>query len=250
MDLGQLGADVTLQTTIQGTLFRVVESQEQVATASLVDTLSEQDLLEDMLEATKPPLHQATKRLHYLLAAPFRYPPLHHGSRFGNTHDPALFYGSRQVSTALTETAYYRFVFWQGMSEPPPSGRLVTQHTAFGARYRSTRGLRLQSAHFEPYQSQLRAASSYTATQRLGSAMRSAGVEAFEYLCARTRSRALNVALFQPVALVSTKPLDTHPWLCETRTEQISFRAPRGDRFHTFPLRAFLVDGTLPQPAT
>lgn len=249
MELGRLGADPSLQTTIQGTLFRVVESQEQVATTGLVDNLTEQTLLEDMLEASKPPRLPGTECLHYLLATPFRYPPLRHGSRFGTAHEPSLYYGSRQLVTALTEVAYYRFVFWQGMAVPPPTGRLITQHTAFSARYRSGRGLYLQARPFDRFESVLRDPASYTATQQLGFAMRGAAVQAFEYLCARTRDRALNVALFNPEALVSRKPLNPHPFLAETRPERVSFRPASGSGFYDFSRSAFLVDGILPQPA-
>lgn len=249
MQLWTLGADPDLQAAIHGTLVRLVESQEQIATTGLVDDLGEQALLEDMLEATKPPHRPGTEAVHYLLATPFRYPPLRHGSRFGAAHEPSLFYGAHRLLTALTETAYYRFVFWEGMRTPPPSGRLITQHTAFGARYKSPRGLRLQSPPFDTFESQLRNREDYTATQRLGSAMRDAGIEAFEYLCARTRLRAVNVGLFTPRALIGKQPLQPNTWLCETRTEQVSFRAAAGGQFHTFPRTNFLVDGTLPHPA-
>ncbi len=111
-------------------LLRMVESQEQVATSRLVGTLERQALLEDMLEATKPPMHTQTGNLHYLLATPFRYPPLRHGSRFGARNQPSLFYGSRGLSALLAEAAYYRFVFWQGMRRAPDAA-LRTQHTVF-----------------------------------------------------------------------------------------------------------------------
>jgi len=38
--------------TLVGEIFRIVESQEQVATNSLVRTLAEQALLEDLIEAS------------------------------------------------------------------------------------------------------------------------------------------------------------------------------------------------------
>ena len=248
MDLCQLGADSGFKAAIQGMLFRVVESQEQIATTALVDDLNEQALLEEMLETTKPPRVPGTESLHYLLATPFRYPPLRYGSRFGGAHEPSLFYGSRQVGTALTETAYYRFVFWQGMAVPPPSERLITQHTAFSARYRTSEGLRLQSPPFDAFEPALRDPRSYAATQPLGTAMRAAGVQAFEYVCARTPDRALNVALFKPQALVSKKPLDPHPFLGETRADRVSFRAASGSVFQSFPLSTFLLDDALPLP--
>ena len=56
---------------IEGEAIRVVESQEQVATNSLVDSLAEQSLLEEMLERSKPPLPADAEGLHYLPATPF-----------------------------------------------------------------------------------------------------------------------------------------------------------------------------------
>ncbi|MGY3822375.1 hypothetical protein [Acinetobacter haemolyticus] len=61
---------------LSGTLYRLVESQEQIATRQLVDTLEEQALLEDMLELVKPPYPPKSEHLHYLFKTPFRYPPL------------------------------------------------------------------------------------------------------------------------------------------------------------------------------
>ena len=86
---------------LQGDVFRLVESQEQVATNSLVRTLAEQALLEDLIETSKPQLPGPAIRLHYLLATPFRYPPLPWGSRFGRCFEPSLFYAARTRDTVL-----------------------------------------------------------------------------------------------------------------------------------------------------
>ncbi len=61
---------------ISGTVYRLVESQEQVATLGYVDTLDEQALLEQMLESTKPVYKEDLSAYHYLLSTLFRYPPL------------------------------------------------------------------------------------------------------------------------------------------------------------------------------
>jgi len=126
-----------------GEVLRMVESQEQVATQRLVGNLGEQDLLESLLERSKPPRPAATAGLDYLLATPFRYPPLRYGSRFGRRHEPALFYAACARPSLLAEAAYYRFVFWQGMKSPPPR-MLRTQHTLFGSRVRARRAYRLR----------------------------------------------------------------------------------------------------------
>lgn len=233
-----------------GELLRMVESQQQVATLSLVDSLAEQNLLEDMLESAKPPLRAGTEGLHYLLAAPFRYPPLRHGSRFGGRFEPSLFYGARRLPTLLAESAYYRFVFWTGMAEPPPAGRLLTQHSVFRARWRTERGLRLQAPPCAEHEALLRHPADYVPTQRLGRALREAGIGAFEYLSARDAAAGVNVGLFEPAALVSRKPLGLQHWFCETRPTLVSFSPATGSALHRFALEDFLADGVLPRPAT
>jgi hypothetical protein len=50
-----------------------VEAQHVVSTMRLVDSAAEQDLLEQLLEGSKPALPPAARPLHYLLATPFRY---------------------------------------------------------------------------------------------------------------------------------------------------------------------------------
>ena len=233
---------------ISGILFRLVESQEQVATNQLVSSLDRQAVLEDMLEATKPPWRKGTERLHYLLATPFRYPPLKHGSRFGKRSESSLFYGSLEVRTVLAEAAYYRFVFWFGMATPP-MGKLDTQHTLFGARYLADQGLRLQMPPFAQYRNVLSSPSNYSTSQEVGERMRSAGIEAFEFLSARDPEGGVNVALFTPKALASRTPVSQAPWLCELTGERVRFHASYDRSSHDFPIGIFQVSGKLPQPA-
>ena len=169
----------------QGELLRMVESQEQVATRSLVDDLAEQALLEQMLDQSKPPVPDHAKGLDYLLSSPFRYPPLVYGSRFGSRFEPSIFYGALALQPALAESAYYRLVFWQGMTRPPPSGRLSTEHTLFSARYASERGVSLHLPPCDEHRDRLASPKSYTETQQLGGEMRAAGIELFIYRSAR-----------------------------------------------------------------
>ena len=232
---------------LAGTLMRVVESQEQVATNALVDDLAEQETLEHMLERTKPPLRPGSAGLHYLLATPFRYPPLRHGSRFGAAIEPSLLYGGLERATVLAEAAYYRFVFWHGMTEAPGT-RLLTQHTLFGADYETERGLRLQDTPFDAYGQQLTDPASYRESQALGGALREHGVEAVEYRSAR--APGINVGLFTPEALAAPSPVFQEPWLCQTDGSRVNFYSHVDDGVHAFPIDAFLVDGGFPVPAT
>lgn len=235
---------------IHGELVRVVESQEQIATNALVDSLDEQALLEELIEASKPPppVTMAKGELSYLFTTPFRYPPLKHGSRFGGRFEPALFYGAQTVSAALAETAYYRLVFWDGMADPPPAGRLTSQLSAFGARYSTSRGVQLQQPPFDAHRAALTDPTRYGDTQRLGAAMRAEEIEAFEYASARDPDGGVNVALFNAAPFVAKGPDWQQPWLCDLRADGVSFyNKEQGTA--VFERRLFLVDGILSTPA-
>ncbi len=233
---------------IGGDLYRLVESQEQVATMQLVDSLEAQGLLEEMLDAVKPPPPPGSERLHYLLYTPFRYPPLLYGSRFGGRHEPSLFYGAQAIDTVLAESAYYRFVFWHGMETPPPAP-IRSEHTLFSARYAAHRGLQLQTQPCADHRATLTHPADYTATQALGNAMREAGIEAFEYPSARCPDGGTNVALFTPAAFAEPRPLEMQPWLCETTAEAVTFAQSHSRTLQRFPIELFKVEGKLPWPA-
>lgn len=231
---------------VRGVVWRVVESQEQIATLELVDTLEEQAALENLLEKSKPPLPAACHRLDYLLATPFRYPPLKWGSRFGQKHEPGIFYGSEKIPTALAETAYYRTLFWAGMETPPPSGVIKTQHTVYSAKYKFSCGLLLNKKPFEDCQHVLQHPDHYEATQKLGTIMRDLKVDGFKFISARDGDKGLNIGLFSPSALSSTRPEEKQNWICETSAEQVIFS--RQGILLKFDVEKFRVDGKIPRP--
>lgn len=234
--------------TIGGTLYRLVESQEQVATMKLVDNLEEQSLLEEMLDAVKPPPPSGCESLHYLLYSPFRYPPLKYGSRYGARHEPSLFYGALTQATVLAESAYYRLVFWYGM-QTAPSAPIRSEHTLFSARYVTARGLRLQNGTCSDHRKTLTNPRDYHATQALGTAMRNANIEAFEFPSARCPDHGINVALFTCAAFASRKAREMQQWLGETTADTVTFAQAHDRTLHKFSIETFMVDGKLPWPA-
>lgn len=237
---------------ISGTLYRLVESQEQVATLGYVDTLEEQVLLEAMLEDVKPSYPDDIDpliELDYLLKTPFRYPPLDWGSRFGQTNEPSLFYGGSTIHVTLVEAAFYRFVFWLSIQGEPPKSQLRTQHTLFSARYLSSTGLALNQPPFDEFECVLTDQSNYVESQQLGKKMREIGIHAFQYSSARDPKRETCIGLFTPEPFVDTKPLEKNHWFCELTATQVSFKRKGDSEIHTFLLEHFLLDGDLPLPA-
>lgn len=238
-------------TEVTGRLYRLVESQVQVATLSYVDTLAEQALLEQMLEQVKPPTRTKDATLHYLLQTPFRYPPLKWGSRFGPVYEPGIFYGGCSVEVTLAESAYYRFVFWYSMTDtdniPKPSMR--SEHTLFSVGYHSHRAIQLHQPPFVDYQSILTDKADYLKTQQLGSAMLAAGVEAFEYQSARATGIEYCVGLFTPATFATNQPEHSSQWLCELSAEQVLFKQAGNSTLYPFNLAQFQLNGVLPIPA-
>jgi len=156
----------------------VVEGQHVISTRKLVDSASEQRTLEELIDDRKPPypVNAGHEGLHYLLATPFRYPPLRHGSRFGRREERSLWYGSSRVRTALAETAYYRLLFLEGTTAE--IGPVVLELSAFRVPYRSTRGVDLCRAPFDEHRALIASPDRYGATQRLGRAMRVDDIQA------------------------------------------------------------------------
>lgn len=228
--------------------WRVVESQHQIATRKLVGSDAEQQLLEELIETVKPP-GRTGEWLHYLIFTPFRYPPLRHGSRFGTRAERGLWYGSRTLTTAFAEVAYYRLLFLEGTVAD--LGVVVTDLTAFRVSLRTDAGVDLTAAPFTAHAPAISSPVSYAATQRLGSAMRDAGVEAFLYASARDVAAGANVAAFTPRVFGRRRPRSLESWHC--RTTRSGVELTRRDYFarasHRYDREQFLVDGRLPAPA-
>lgn len=234
---------------ISGTLHRLVESQEQIATLGYVDDMDEQALLEDMLEAVKPPYPEDPNGYSYLLTTPFRYPPLNYGSRFGRTNEPSLFYGGCSPVTTLAESAYYRFVFICTITGVKASDKITTKHTMFSVDYHSNNGIQLHASPFNQFEAELRHPESYAHAQDVGSAMRASGVDAFEYCSARDVNNGLCVALFNKSSFQSLEPKNKADWLCITTLNQVSFKRLDSSRTYHYPVKDFQVGGRLPLPA-
>lgn len=234
---------------LEGLLVRIIESQDLVATRSLVSDLGKQELLESMLDAySKPSPSSYPAHRHYLLSTPFRYPPLKYGSRFGTRLYPSLFYGALSQPTVLAECAYYRFVFWHDMVSPPPKP-IESEHTLFCAAYRAEHGVRLNEAPFDGVQDKLRHPSDYGYTQALGAHLREAGATCILYTSARDPQEGTNIGIFVPEVLQGQAPQSTRSWTSRTDSESVLFFSIRTRERASFGIEAFFEQGALPRPA-
>ena len=229
----------------------MIEYQSAIATRTLTDTDAQQALLERLIDQAKPPAPPTRRGLHYLLATPFRYPPLKYGSRFGGRHEPSLWYGARQVATCLAERAFYLFADWS--LSHAPARPIQNRFTAFAASVRTSRGLDLTADAFARHQRALASPTEYADAQATGTRMRAAGIEAFTYRSARDADGGQAVALFTPAAFAKpdVDPTKVQTWALVNDRKQITFvrgtAAAGGERL-TLRRDAFLVGGKMPVP--
>ncbi len=191
--------------------WRVVEAQHVVSTMALVDTIAEQQLLEQLIDESKPPVPPECRDRHYLLATPFRYgAPYPAGSRFRRAGlTPGVFYASMSVMTAVAEMAFRRLLFFAESPATPWPGN-AGEYTAFAVRFRTPRGLDLTAAPFARQVTQWTHPTDYGACQALADVARQAGVEAILYESARVPGR--NVGLLTCKAFASREPLARQSW--------------------------------------
>lgn len=187
----------------RGRVWRMVESQHIAASMKLVDSQREQDVLETLLEASKPAPAIATASLDYLLATPFRYSPRRGGSRFRADTDPGVFYGAQTLATAAAELGYWR---WQFLRDAVALQHLEpVAHTAFQAAVDTTL-VDLQQAPFAADAPLWQHPSDYSATQALARSVRSAAVGGIRYRSVRSPQPRWCLALLTPTGFAAHKP--------------------------------------------
>lgn len=249
MSIWQLCSGSNAIRPLSGQAFRLVESQEQIATMAFVDTLEEQAILEQLLDSVKPPVPFHAQGLHYLLSTPFRYPPLKWGSRFGSVYEPSLFYAGTSVFSTMAEAAFYRQVYLDSMSsEDMPTKPLSGQHTLFSVGYSTQQGVQLHQAPFSEFEFNIRDRVDYSLTQQLGADMRSAGVLCFEYPSARC-NEGINVALFEGSSFTESKPNNQQRVMSATTVKQVELKNIDTGEIYRYDREQFCVDGRLPLPA-
>jgi len=238
-----------LRRRLVGAPWRLVEGQHVIATRNLVDTPAEHEVLEALLEASKPPRMPGTERLHYLLATPFRYPPLRHGSRLGTRFERGIWYGAEEPVTAMAEVAFHRLCFLADTR----AALLATQteHTLFRARIDARPGIDLRAARLRRWHRSLLDPTSWSMGQVIGSRLRGIGVKACRLGSARHPGGTV-VAVFEPSAFAARSPdaASLQTWHCDATRERVVLtrRGTLVREEHEFRAERFGVHGTLRRP--
>ena len=192
-------------------VWRAVEAQHIVSTRKLVDSLAEQELLEDIIEASKPALPQECRHLHYLLATPFRYGRKARPSRFRASGESGVFYASERVETAVAEMAFYRLLFFAESPGTPWPDRAL-EYTAFQVRIATDRALDLTRPPFSRDAALWTRPADHSACQALGRSAREAGVQVIRYASVRDRPSGRNVAVLSCLAFAGPQPVAVESW--------------------------------------
>jgi len=205
-----------------------VEAQHVASTTRLVSNLAEQELLEQILETTKPRLPRDFDGLHYLLATPFRYPPPPGGSRFRATGDPGVFYGADERRTACAELGYWRWRFLTDSAGLELIGPVP--HTLFQVAVRTT----TVDLRQKPFTRDIRlwtSPSDYRATQDFGRIAREANIGLIRYQSVRDPDKGGCGVLLRPDAFAPPRrPLAEQVWFL-TVTRFASAWQRDGERF-------------------
>ncbi|MGD8316142.1 MAG: RES family NAD+ phosphorylase [Myxococcales bacterium] len=232
-----------------GAWWRAVESQHATSTRKLVDSGDEQEILEALIDSVKPPwpVGRRFQGLHYLLATPFRYPPLRYGSRFGTRAERGIFYAAEAQATVFAEKAYYVLLFLEGTEAD--LSPLIRPLTVFQARISTRKAADLTRPPFDVFTDRISSPISYADSQPLGKALRDAGMAAVRFVSARDPHRGANLGLFEPV-FTTKKPLHAEQWTCIATRARVELRpGPAVVRHHSsFSREIFEVGGVLPAP--
>jgi hypothetical protein len=188
----------------RGEPWRAVESQHRASTLSLVDSLAEQAVLEELIERVKPAMPAAVEGLDPLLASPFRYPPGPQGSRFRTPVDVGVFYAAHEVRTACAETGYWR---WRFLMDSPALLELRTMpQTLFQSSIQGAM-IDLREKPFAKHRVRWTDPTDYSHCQVIAGLAREAQVQILAYESVRDPERGGCVALLTPAAFARRSPI-------------------------------------------
>lgn len=193
--------------------WRLVEAQHYVSTMKIADTLADQALLEDLIEATKPIYPAGCDHLPVLLKTPFRYGAVYPtGSRFRRAgRTPGVYYAALAPETAVAEMAFYRLLFFvEAPGLPWPNN--PAEYSAFSVTIVTRRMLDLTAPPLVDFQAGWTHPTDYSACQALADAARGSAVEVIQYLSVRDPNQGRNLAVLTCAVFEGPVPFDQQTW--------------------------------------
>jgi hypothetical protein len=210
----------------QRRLWRAVEAQHVASTLRLVASIEEHEVLEALLEKSKPEIPEDAADLHYLLATPFRYSsPI--GSRFRAAADSGVWYGAERERTACAELGFWRWRFLMesaGLESLGPAPQTVFRAGIDG------RMIDLTAMPFRRSRADWTHPNNYAPTQSLARTARAAKIDAIRYASVRDPQQGAAVAVLAPSSFHPRKPLQQKTWFLTVRPEAVIWQS-EGENF-------------------
>ena len=204
--------------------WRGVEDQYSLpTTVKLVDSPEEHDLLDEMLEESKPPLPPEAESKHYLLASPFRYQP-RSAHRFRPASEKGQWYGSESIEASCAELAYWKNRFWRD-SVGLHDVEIPIQLVFYQARV-SGYSIDLRQEPWVQNRAQWTHGADYGACHALAKAAQERGIEWISYESVRAPGARCAVAftpscMFEPEG--STIEQTIQRWACKYSRSRVMF---------------------------
>jgi hypothetical protein len=226
-----------------GSCWRLVEAQHHISTLKLVDSVEEQESLEELIQASKPAVPPECQNLHYLLSTPFRYGSAHPtGSRFRRAGlTEGVFYAAEGPETAIAEMAFYRLLFYAESPETPWPAN-AAEYTAFSADYAARRAIDLSKGRLLKDNTLWMHLTDYAPCQALADAAREAAIEAIRYRSLRDPQQGVNIALLTGRTFTKPRPTRLQTWHLRLGDAGVLAVCESPRSRMTFDRRAFAAD--------
>ncbi len=206
--------------SLRADLWRAVEAQHLISTMRLVDSVAEQDLLERLLEQSKPPLPATVDRQAYLLNTPFRYRSPW-ASRFRRVGELGIWYGAERIETACAEVGYWRWRFLTD-SEGLREQSLYVEFTVFRARVDGD-AVDLTQPPWNRARELWMDPTDYSACQHLAGNARQRGVRWIRYASVRDPAHGLCGAVLDARALSLSGYTSQQTWAARVHATAVAF---------------------------
>ena len=204
----------------RNTVWRMIEAQFRPATLKLVDTQTEQNELEKIIETSKPNVPEACKDLDYQFWSPFRYGCYPSHSRFrrrGRT--PGVYYASENPLTAALETSWNRVKFYRASPDTKLPNNAVA-HTAVQADIKAQKMIDLtwpDIAGLGPWMDR----DNYEPCCTLADNIRKDDGQIIIYASVRDPDVGRNVAILSCEAFAQKAPIGTQTWHLNLKPDRI-----------------------------
>lgn len=231
---------------LKGAFWRAVEAQHKKSTMKLVGSSVEQAILEEEIEAVKPPIPAGLKDLDWLLYTPFRYGASYpKGSRFRRAGlTEGVFYCCETPHTAMAEKAFWQLMFF---AESPGLAFLNNpiECTVFSVRIATSKCLDLTKPALMRDADLWNRLTDYSCCQEIADCARQCGTEALRYPSVRDPNHGLNVALLSPRAFASPKRCAEQSWHLQLQRNVVWAKCEAPACSVRFEIDAFLQDDRL-----